>query len=250
MWIDANHDGVFGGAAREELTDYNTTHGFITLRPEVGPDGARPLAVTITSPTDIQFHAALKGHGTSCAAIAAGDGYAGGALVGMAPKAKLLSYVLDATGQDIYSLDELLGMFVHAKEHGAAGHQHQLRDFSTADLASARFMADFLDQEIASAGIVIGIAAGNEGPGLGSGAPDDYIPHHGFSLGAHVPTAQAENVYGWTRGRRGHRRLLLDRGPDRRRARDARRGEPDRDARARRAHSRRRTRPASTASAA
>src|SRR3954466_15424341 len=67
--------------------------------------------------------------------------------------------------------------------------------FSTADLASARFVADFIDKEIASQGIVVGIAAGNDGPGLGTATPDDYIPHRGFGLGGLGRGGQGGNFF-------------------------------------------------------
>lgn len=195
VWLDADRDGIF--SQREELTDFNSTHDHLDLRADAAPSGARALAVTITSPTEIQFHAVLDGHGTSCGIIIAGDRYADGKLQGMAPKAKLVSYLLDATGQDIYTMDQLLRMFLHARDQKVDAISISY-GFSTADLASARFLADFLDREIAAKGILIGMAAGNDGPGVGSAPYNDYIPHHGLAIGASISKELARGVYGWT----------------------------------------------------
>jgi hypothetical protein len=195
VWVDANRDGVF--AQDEEMTDFNSTYSYIDLRKDAGPSGARALAVTITSPGDVQFHASVQDHSTGCSLIIGGDGYAGGRLRGMAPGVELVSFVLDSTGEDIYTLDQFMKMFLKAKDLGVDAISLSW-GFATADLASARFVGDFLDREIASSGIVIGIAAGNDGPGLGTAAPDDYIPHQGFGLGALISEKQARNLYGWT----------------------------------------------------
>ena len=196
VWVDIHHDGLIRSREEQELTDFNQTYKYIDLRTDVAPSGARPLAVSIGETGEIQFHSIQSRHGTACGLIIAGDGYANGRLQGMAPKAKLIAYVLDATSQDGYTLDQFLKTFQHAKEQGVQAISVSW-GFSTADLASARFVANYLDQEIASAGIVIGIAAGNEGPGIQSAAADDYIPHQGFAVGAMITRPQAENVYGW-----------------------------------------------------
>jgi hypothetical protein len=88
-------------------------------------------------------------------------------------------------------------MFQSAKDHGADAISLSWT-FATADLASARFIGAFLEREITSAGIVIGFAAGNGGPGAGSANIDDYIPHDGYGVGAFISEAQAHNVYGWS----------------------------------------------------
>ncbi len=196
VWIDADGNGVIENVAQEELADFNTSHRHIDLAHNT-PSGAHPLAVTITGRDSVQFHAIIGGHGTSCSIIIAGDGYAQGRLVGMAPKAKLFGYVLDVEGQDVYTIDQFLQTFAHAKAQGVDAISISW-GFSTADLASARFIGNYLDKEIASAGIVIGIAAGNGGPAMTTAAADDYIPHHGFAVGAHISAQQALNVYGWT----------------------------------------------------
>lgn len=197
VWVDLNQDGVIDGSgADEELTDYNTTHKYLDTQSSAGFAGSRPLAVTISSPTEVQFHSMPEGHGTSCSLIIAGDHYANGRLTGMVPHADLVGFVLDSTGQDIYSLAEFTQMFLKARDVGVNAISLSW-GFSTADLSSSRFVADFLDREITSRGIVIGIAAGNEGPGINSAAADDYIPRYGFGVGAMIPQAQAENVYGW-----------------------------------------------------
>ncbi|MCX6124639.1 MAG: S8 family serine peptidase, partial [Proteobacteria bacterium] len=202
VWLDRDHNGaidVVDGVSVEELTDYNSTFDFLNLDRST-PSGARPLAVTISEfagKLAVQFHSMPGGHGTSCSIIIAGDGYANGHLSGMAPKAQLVSYVLDTVGEDVYSMDEFVAMFLHAKEQQVDAISLSW-GFTTADLSSARFLADFLDKEIASAGVVIGIAAGNNGPGISSGLQDDYIPHHGFGIGAYISKTQARNVYGWT----------------------------------------------------
>jgi len=195
VWIDLNMDGSLD-LVTEELTDYNTSYKYINTFTGT-PSGARPLAVTITSSTELQFHTVPEGHGTGCASIVAGENFANGRLIGMAPAADLMSYTLDASGQDIYNLDQFLGIFLHARDHGANLISISW-GFATADLSSARFVADFLDREIAAAGVVIAIAAGNEGPGFSSAGPTDYIPHHGFGVGAYVSKDQARNLYGWT----------------------------------------------------
>lgn len=197
VFIDANRDGRIADRAKEELTDFNTTYKYIDLRPEVSPSGARALAVTIGANGRVQFHSVIGGHGTSCAIIIAGDDFANGKLRGMAPKADLVSFVLDVTGQDVYTLDQFTKMFLKAKEVKVDAISISW-GFATADLASARFVSEFLDREIASAGIAIGIAAGNEGPGISTAAADDYIPRTGFGVGAHISVDQARNVYGWT----------------------------------------------------
>lgn len=198
VWIDANRDFKIDNRSAEELTDYNTT--FVSIPMAVDqPSGARPLAVTLSSQngtTSVQFHSVSGGHGSSCSIIIAGDGYADGQLQGMAPKAQLVAYMLDATGQDVYTIDEFLAMFLHARSQKVDAISISW-GFATADLASARFVSEFLDKEIAANGIVVGIAAGNEGPGISSGLNDDYIPHHGFAVGAYISEEQARNVYGW-----------------------------------------------------
>ncbi len=199
VWIDANNNAKIDSRLTEELTDYNTSFRSIPMS-TAQPSGARPLAVTIAQQaglTSVQFHSVPGGHGSSCAIIIAGDGYADGQLQGMAPKAQLVSYMLDATGQDVYTIDEFLAMFLHARSQNVDAISISW-GFATADLASARFVSDFLDKEIAARGIVVGIAAGNEGPGISSGLNDDYVPHHGFAVGAYISEDQARNIYGWT----------------------------------------------------
>jgi hypothetical protein len=197
VFIDVTVDGSIAADGSETLTDFNTTKRYLDLW-HGAPSGGRPLAVTIgASGAEVQFHSVPGGHGTSCGVIIAGDRYADGRLTGLAPKATLVSYLLDADGQDVYTIDQLLAMFLHAKAQQVDAISISW-GFATADLHSARFVADFLDREIASAGIVIAVAAGNAGPGLSSAAPDDYVPHHGLAVGAMISEAQAQNVYGWT----------------------------------------------------
>jgi hypothetical protein len=195
LWFDVNRNGI--AEPQEELTDFNTTHRTIDVRG--GAANTRtPVAVTLTEGA-VQFHglASSSNHGTSCASIVAGDGLAGGRINGMAPKAGLVSYLLDPYGQDVYTIDQLIAMFLHAKQQGVDAISISY-GFARADLASARFLADLLDAEVASAGIVIGIAAGNEGPALSTAAADDYVPHWGFSVGAAITPGTAQNVYGWS----------------------------------------------------
>jgi hypothetical protein len=198
VWVDINRNWKIDARNTEELTDYNST--FRSLPMSVNqPSGARPLAVSVSTEAGsvkVQFHSVPGGHGTSCAIIIAGDGYADGQLEGMAPKAQLISYLLDTTGQDVYTIDEFLSMFLHAKAQKVDAISISW-GFATADLASARFVSEFLDSEIAAHGIVVGIAAGNEGPGISSGLNDDYIPHNGFAVGAYISEEQARNIYGW-----------------------------------------------------
>ncbi|MEQ1875766.1 MAG: S8 family serine peptidase [Bdellovibrionia bacterium] len=196
VFVDVNRDGKISDRAKEELTDYNTTFKYVDMRPEVSPSGARALAVSIVG-GKVQFHSVIGGHGTSCAIIIAGENFANGKLRGMAPKADLVGFVLDVTGQDVYTLDQFTKMFLKAKEVKVDAISISW-GFATADLKSARFVSEFLDREIASAGISIGIAAGNEGPGISTAAADDYIPRNGFGVGAYVSVEQARNVYGWT----------------------------------------------------
>lgn len=197
LWIDIDGDGVIRSREKEELTDFNTTHRSIDTLAGAGPSGARALAVTISSSVRVQFHAVLHGHGTSCAIIVAGDQYANGRLSGMAPKAEILAYVLDMTGNDVYTMDEIMRMFVHARDHGADAISASWT-FATGDLPSAQYFADFVDTEIAAKGITVAIAAGNAGPGTGSAAAIDYVPKLGFAVGAYISKDQARNVYGWT----------------------------------------------------
>lgn len=194
VWIDVDQDQKWTSA--EELTDFNTTFKHIDTRKDVAPSGARPLAVTIRSASEVQFHSVPRGHGTSCAIIIAGNGYADGKLRGMAPQAQMVSYLLDNSGRDVYTMEQFLKMFLHAKEQKVDAISISY-GFATADLASARFFGEFMDREIASAGIVIGIAAGNSGPGITSADADDYMPRHGFAVGAMISKDQARNVYGW-----------------------------------------------------
>ena len=197
VWIDLDGNGVIEDASLEILRDFNTSYQYADMVDRGDQKGSHALAVTIHSEDKVQFHRVLHGHGTACALIIGGDGYGDGSLMGLAPKTSFLSYTLDVTGQDIYTMDQFMEMFLHAKAQGVDAISISW-GFSTSDLASARFMADFLDQEIASHGILIAIAAGNNGPGVSSGPSDDYIPHHGFGVGAMVSKAQANNVYGWT----------------------------------------------------
>lgn len=196
LWVDWDGDG-WVDIEHDMLRDFNSSHQYRSLVRSDDKQGIRNIAVTIHSKDKVQFHAVTEGHGTACALIIAGDGFGDGSLLGMAPKAEVLSYVLDATGQDIYTMQELIEMFLHAKSMNVDAISISW-GFSTADLKSARFLADFLDSEITSAGIVVGIAAGNEGPGLASGSAVDYIPHNGLAVGALINSSQANNVYGWT----------------------------------------------------
>jgi subtilisin family serine protease len=196
VYIDANLDGKLSNRAQEELTDYNSTQKYIDLS-HTTPAGANPLAVSIRQSGEVQFHSVRSGHGTGCALIIAGENYANGKLEGMAPKSQLVSFVLDATGQDVYTMDQFISMFLMAKQQNVDAINVSW-GFATADLDSSRFLADFLDSDIASHGIVIGIATGNEGPTVGSALADDYIPHHGFGLGAMVTENQARNLHRWS----------------------------------------------------
>ncbi|MCX6117794.1 MAG: S8 family serine peptidase [Proteobacteria bacterium] len=144
----------------------------------------------------MQFHRVLNGHGTSCAAIISGDGYLNGQLQGLAPNSKLLSYTLDTTGQDVYTIDEFMNMFSHAKSQNVDVISISW-GFTSADLESQLFFSRWLDREITSAGIVIATAAGNEGPAITSGYSTAYMPQNGFSVGAMISSLQALNVYGW-----------------------------------------------------
>jgi subtilisin family serine protease len=195
VWIDANRDGTFTDSSREELTDFNTSGRSLNMVHTAESQGAA-LAVTINSETNLQFHQIRGGHGTSCASIVAGNKYISGRIDGMAPGAHLLSYVIDATGRDVYSSSTLLNMFLHARDHGADAISVSW-GFATADLAAAQTFAQVLDREVAARGIVMGFAAGNSGPGSFSTASQDYIPHLGYGLGAAVTEMQARNVYKW-----------------------------------------------------
>lgn len=199
VWIDTNGNGVIDNAASEELTDFNSTGKFVPLALANGNRaGSRPLAVSFTQNKDVvQFHSNPGGHATGCGLIIAGDGYANGKLSGMAPKAQLVSYVLDSTGQDVYTLDQYLSMYLHARDQKVDAISLSW-GFATADVTSARFVGNFIDKEVASKGIIVAIAAGNEGPAFQSAAPDDYIPRFGYGVGAHLPKDQTRNVYGWT----------------------------------------------------
>ncbi|MFK7822613.1 MAG: S8 family serine peptidase [Oligoflexales bacterium] len=197
IWIDLDGNGVIEDPETEFLKDFNTSSQYINMVDRGEKKGTHALAVTIHSEEKVQFHRVLHGHGTACALIIGGDGYGDGSLMGLAPKASFLSYTLDVTGQDIYTMDQFIEMFLHAKKQDVDAISISW-GFSTSDLASARFLADFLDQEIASQGILVAIAAGNNGPGVSSGPSDDYIPHHGFGVGAMISQDQANNVYGWT----------------------------------------------------
>ncbi len=201
LWLDLNQNGIIDSRGAEEMTDFNTTFRTVDARRGSNQGTRRiPLAVTLGADGGVQLHslASSSSHGTQCASIVAGDGLAGGRIRGMAPKAKLVSYLLDAGGQDVYTLDQLVRMFVHAKTHGVDAISISY-GFARGDLASARWFADFVDTEIASAGILVGIAAGNEGPAIASATADDYVPHNGFSVGAAVTPRVAQTVYGWTR---------------------------------------------------
>lgn len=196
VWVDINNDGQIKDAAAEELTDFNKTGKFVTMSTDTSPAGAKPLAVTFHNENEIQFHSVSNGHGTSCAIVIGGDGYANGYLQGMAPKTKFVSYMLDVTGQDVYTMSQFMDMFLHAREQKVDAISISW-GFTVSDLKSARYFSRFLDEEIASHGIVIGIANGNEGPAFSSGYTTDYLPHHGFSVGAMISKDQAKNVYGW-----------------------------------------------------
>lgn len=197
VWIDADQNQRIDTRTHEELTSYNHTFKYINMQQRGGMEGVHSLAVTMGSENKLQFHTVPHGHGTSCALIIGGDGYGDGSLKGLAPKVSFVSYTLDVTGQDVYTMDEFIRMFLHARSQGVDAISISW-GFSTANLESARWFSEFLDREIASKGIVIGIAAGNDGPGVGSAAPDDYIPHLGFGVGAYLSKDQAVNVYGWT----------------------------------------------------
>lgn len=196
VWIDADQNQRIDSRILEELTSYNSTFKYINMQLRDEMEGVHSLAVTIGSENQLQFHTVPHGHGTSCALIIGGDGYGDGSLKGLAPDVSFVSYTLDVTGQDVYTMDEFIRMFLHARSQGVDAISISW-GFSTANLQSARWFSEFLDQEIASKGIVIGIAAGNDGPGVGSAAPDDYIPHNGFGVGAYLSKDQAVNVYGW-----------------------------------------------------
>jgi hypothetical protein len=225
VWVDVNQDKVFAdgdsgtAAGRERLMDFNSTgytsfldawqtpagsgHALaVSLFLDQGSQGdsKRPTPVSSrdqqTTPNLIQFHTILGGHGTSCASIVAGEKYLDGRIDGMAPKSRLLSIVVDATGRDVYRASTLLQSFLLARDKGATAISVSW-GFATADAASARAFAEILDREVASKGIVIGIAAGNSGPGALSAGSDDYIPRLGYALGAAITEAQSRNVYGW-----------------------------------------------------
>lgn len=225
VWVDVNQDRIFadvgsgGAAGRERLTDFNSTGYTSFLDAWQTPAGSgHAIAVSlflddgnqgvptkftpvssndqVTVPNVVQFHTILGGHGTSCASIVAGEKYLDGRIDGMAPKSRLLSFVLDGSGRDIYSSSTLLQNFLMARDRGATAISVSW-GFATADIASARAFADILDREIASRGIIIGIAAGNSGPGALSAGSDDYIPRLGFALGAAITESQSRNVYGW-----------------------------------------------------
>ena len=198
IWIDLDGNGIVEDPTTEYLKDFNTSNLYINMVKRGEQRGTHALAVSIHSEEKVQFHRVLHGHGTACALIIGGDGYGNGAaLKGLAPKARFVSYTLDVTGQDIYTMDQFMEMFLHAKKQKVDAISISW-GFSTSNLSSARFFADFLDQEVASQGILIAIAAGNNGPGVSSGPSDDYIPHHGFGVGAMISQKQANNVYGWT----------------------------------------------------
>ncbi|MCB9228837.1 MAG: S8 family serine peptidase [Deltaproteobacteria bacterium] len=196
VWIDTDGNKIINSRENQELTDYNSSYKYINMSLRGALSGTHSLAVTITDHENLQFHAVPHGHGTSCALIIGGNEYGDGTLMGMAPAANFLSYTLDATGQDVYTMAELIRMFIHAREQGADAISLSW-GFSTSDLKSAQWFSEFLDREIAANGIIIAIAAGNDGPGIASGAADDYIPHHGFGVGAYLSKDQAVHVYGW-----------------------------------------------------
>jgi subtilisin family serine protease len=208
LWVDINRDRIFANRSevaggRERLQDYNTSLVHLDAR-EAATGRGRPLAVTLPkaseldlrSPIGVQFHSVLGGHGTSCASITSGEKYIGGQVDGMAPRSRLLSYVIDATGRDVYRASTLIQQFLKARDKGATAISVSW-GFATADLASAHSFAELLDREVASRGIVLGFAAGNSGPGSGSAGSNDYIPRLGFGIGAAITETQSRNVYGW-----------------------------------------------------
>jgi hypothetical protein len=225
VWVDINQDRTFAdarsgtAAGRERLTDFNSTGYTSFLDAWQTPAGSgHALAVSLfldqdaqgdagkitpvssrdqqVTPNLVQFHTILGGHGTSCASIVAGEKYLDGRIDGMAPKSRLLSIVVDASGRDVYRSSTLLQNFFLARDQGATAISVSW-GFATADAASARAFAEILDREVASKGIVIGIAAGNSGPGSFSAGSDDYIPRLGYALGAAITETQSRNVYGW-----------------------------------------------------
>jgi subtilisin family serine protease len=194
IWFDANQDKTFS-AKNEIIRDFNETKDFIETN-FTSKRGGGAIAVSLPADGGVQFHTILGGHGTSCASIVSGENYLGGKVNGMAPKSKLLSYALDATGRDVYSSSTLLKYFLHAKSQKADALSVSW-GFAAADAKSAQQLAQILDAELGQSGILVGIAAGNEGPSTFSAAPDDYIPRLGFGLGAAVTQDQARNVYKW-----------------------------------------------------
>lgn len=200
IWIDFNQDGIFDRQT-EELGDYNSG-----LR----ADASMPLAVSIFSDSSLQFHVAIEGHGTACASVIRGTSRHRG----LAPAAEIYSYVLDPAGENLNSIEDLLKIFLHARNEGV-DLINVSWNFTTADLASARFFADFVDNEIISAGIGVAFAAGNDGPGNGTASAADYVPHRGFGVGARVLPEIARGVYGWSGDLRSADAWFSSRGPTR-----------------------------------
>jgi tripeptidyl-peptidase-2 len=129
------------------------------------------------------------GHGTQVAGVAA----ANGKIKGVAPGAQLLVIkVLDARGETEW--DRLEKGIRYAAEHGATVINLSLGYYQ--DESSGNNTLTRLVDDLSKQGIVFTIAAGNQGPGVGTMATPGNA-RTAISVGAYITSQMWENDYGY-----------------------------------------------------
>ncbi len=195
VYVDTNGNRDFAdevglGEFRREFQ-----HGYFAPRPEAGRSERVPFVVTRISPdgerVNLGFDA--NGHGTHVAAVAAAFGAYRGGANGVAPGARVMALKALGAGGDGYWSDIALAM-THAAEHGA---DIILLSLTGAhDAGELRTETELMRRLAERHGVRFVVAAGNQGPGLGTfNAPGD--PALTLSVGAYMSPEMWRVHYGY-----------------------------------------------------
>ncbi len=187
--IDTNGDYQFNDEIA--VKKYNLMHQFIPIK---GTNG-RQLNLILSEISEEGLYIKLSfdslGHGTQVAGVAA----ANGKIKGVAPDAQILSIkVSDNMGAaPLSSLERAIQL---AGERGAKKAVISMGQYRLTDADSQRMNA--LSQKmLAEYGLIICMAAGNQGPGIETAASTAAL-NNVISVGAYATPAMWQNDYGWS----------------------------------------------------
>lgn len=191
--VDTNGNRDFSDeVALKEFRKDAQSASFVS-RPEAGRAGRVPFVVTRISATGDRVNLGFdaNGHGTHVAGVAAAAGLYRGGMNGVAPGAQVMVLKALGAGGDGYWSDIALAMN-HAAENGA---DVVLLSLTGNQEPGALWVETELMRQLAGRhGVLFVVAAGNQGPGLGTfNAPGD--PAVTLSVGAYMSPDMWSTLY-------------------------------------------------------